>query len=155
MKNVILFLLIFIISCKESSYQEYNNFEFKTLTDSYNSKTNTFIRIYNYNDSNNIKIKLDDTEKQLILETFKENNFLKLSNKIDCSSWMTQPKNYTTISLFGNNKRHDVEYISTHENLMLFCLNGKKFLKIEEKINEILYSKPEVKALPKSNIAYE
>lgn len=158
LKPLILLIFAISISCnKKDDGNNYHNFEYTTLTDNYNSQTNIFTRKYGYeeNDSVNIKIILSAEEKKSILDSFLENEFFGLSKEIDCSSWMVQPRKYNHISLWNKVNRHSVTYISSPENFMLFCPSGIRFLKIEEKIQEILYSKTEIKSLPVSNIAYE
>lgn len=152
---LILAVAILISSCKNEKQLKHQYFDYNTLTDHYNSETNTFTRRYNYDDSINIKIKLTEFEKQSILKSFDENNFMNLSKEIDCSSWGVQPQEYTKISLWNKKTKHSVTYISTYENFMLFCPSGKKFLNIERKINDIIYAKQEIKSLPISEIAYE
>lgn len=120
------------------------NFDYESLTDYYNSQTGIFIRKLNDNDSIETKIKLSNTEKSIIVNSFLKNDFLNLSKEIDCSSWGVQPQLYTSISLWKKKNKHSVTYISTLNNFIFLCPNGKKFLKIKAKIEEIIYSKKEI-----------
>ena len=104
----ILFFSILTVACDNERQTSYKNFEYESLTDKYNSQTNVFTRKYNDGDSLSVKIKLSDDEKITILNRFYDNNFLKLSKEIDCSSWGVQPQIYTSISLW--NKRQSEVY---------------------------------------------
>ncbi|AYZ37469.1 hypothetical protein EGY07_18970 [Chryseobacterium indologenes] len=143
---------ILLINCSEGTKPTNNStFGFKNLNSSFDSKTNIFIRRYSYDDSIAIKVVLTKDERKKILHAFLENKFQKLPNKINCTSWGVSPKIYESIFLDNS----IVEYTHNSNDKKWFCFGGEKFNKINAVMQNIILSKPEIKKLKPSEIAYE
>lgn len=125
-------------------------FGFESLSDSYNSKTNVFVRKYS-DDTIYIKIALTKDEENNIIKSFKDNNFEYFPHEIDCTKWGVSPKVYNKLFLDDN----EVTLISNSGRSSWFCLKEKKFIKINSVLQNIILEKPEIKKLDPSDIYYE
>lgn len=147
---IVLILSILSISCeKKKVFNPKSSFGFENLSDSYDSKTNIFTRRYQ-TDTVSIKLYLNKSEKNKILQSFYNNDFSDLPNIIDCSKQGSNPILYDKIVFNSAIKEH----IYT-DNDNWFCSDGKKFSKIYSILLEIVMNKSEVRRLKRTNIYYE
>ncbi|HCD9236021.1 TPA: hypothetical protein NEG48_003038 [Elizabethkingia anophelis] len=151
-------ILIICISCSgnDKAVSPAGSFQYKDISDSYDSKTHIFSRSYGYKEDgsglNTVQVKVFFTpeEEKLIWDSFRENKFQFFTDEIDCSSLNTSPAQYDYLVL--NKKK--VKFIHNSENSW-FCFNGKRFMKIKKVITDIILNKTEIKRLEISNIGYE
>lgn len=80
-----------------------------------------------------------------------DNNFIELSNNINCTEWGNNPIIYD--ELFFDN--HYVTYEHNSIGDKWICLQGKRFNKINAVIEGIILNRQEIKKLVPSDIAYE
>ncbi|MFZ4930787.1 hypothetical protein [Chryseobacterium sp. Mn2064] len=146
----LLIVCISLTSCGDkNTIDPDSTFVYSNLTDTYDSQTDSFTRNYDSHKTT-VKLHLTKEEKEKILETFSENAFQNLPGTIDCSTWGYYPKIYDKLSLNTMN----VKYIHNVDKSWL-CYNGKKFDKVYKIIEDIIFSKNEIKQLEPSSIAYE
>ncbi|MGH1518971.1 hypothetical protein [Chryseobacterium sp. JK1] len=150
--SIICLLIVFmsLTSCRnKNTIDQDSTFVYSNLTDTYDSQTDSFTRNYDSHKTT-VKLHLTKEEKGKILEAFSENGFQNLPGTIDCTTWGYHPKIYDRLSLNTIN----VEYIHNVDRSW-FCYNGKKFDKIYTIIENIIFTKNEIKQLEPSSIAYE
>lgn len=147
---IIFILSMFSISCdKKNGFNPKSSFGFKNLSDSYDSKTGIFMRRY-HADIVSIKLYLNESEKNKILQSFYDNDFNDLPHIIDCSKKGSNPILYDKIVLDNSIKEH---VYTDADNW--FCSNGKKFNKIFSILSGIVMNTNEVKKLKPTDIYYE
>lgn len=153
-KFVTFYLLIIfsMITCnrKPAIKHSYKYFGFESLSDSYNSKTQVFVRKYS-DDTIYVKIVLTKDEENSIIKSFKDNDFEYFPREVDCSKFGVSPKAYDKLFLDNN----EVTLISNRGGGSWFCLKEKKFININSVLQSIILEKPEIKKLPPSDIYYE
>lgn len=143
-------IIFMILACGKEKII-YNNLDFgyEFLNDSYNSQTGTFIRKY-ANDTISIKIQLNADEKEKIITSFYENDFLHLPKEINCIEHGSYPIISQTVFLGKNMKTYQFSGDRGY-----FCFKGKRFSNIITTIVSIIENKPEIKNLEVSDIGYE
>lgn len=154
-KNLIIFYLLIIFSMigcdkKPKIRYSYKYFGFENLSDSYNSKTQIFVRKYS-DDTIYVRILLTKDEENSIIKSFKDNDFEYFPQEIDCTTWGVLPKIYNKLFLDNN----EVILILNSGSGSWFCLKEKKFVNINSVLQNIILEKPEVKKLAPSDIYYE
>ncbi|OPB91195.1 hypothetical protein [Elizabethkingia ursingii] len=156
--KVLYFILIICISCSgnDKGVSLAGSFQYKDITDSYDSKTHIFSRSYGYKEDGSglntvqVKVFLTPEEEKLIWDSFRENKFQSFTDEIDCSSLNISPTQYDYLVL----NRKKVKFMHNSESSW-FCFNGKRFMKIKKVITDIILNKTEIKRLEVSNIGYE
>lgn len=151
-KNIVIliFVVILLSSCVEKPVVNMDNhFGFENLSDSYDSKTQTFKRRYS-DDTIVVKIALTPHEKEKILNAFSENNFHNLPDELDCTSTGSSPVMYDKLIL----QDKVVTYIYNAQK-SYFCSQDEEFTSIYDLLVDIVNNKKEIKELLPADIYYE
>ncbi|WP_394264816.1 hypothetical protein [Bergeyella zoohelcum] len=151
-KNIVIliFVVILLSSCVEKPVVNMDNhFGFENLSDSYDSKTQTFKRRYS-DDTIVVKIALTSDEKVKILNAFVENNFHNLPDELDCTSTESSPVMYDKLIL----QDKVVTYIYNAQK-SYFCSQDEEFTSIYDLLVDIVNNKKEIKELLPADIYYE
>jgi len=99
-----------------------------------------------------IKFKLTDKEKQEIKKIYYENGLSKFKEKTEIKNFCNFPISITTITIIENNKTKEIKLFNSCSKYGIFNIKGRKTDNFLESIYKILYSKPEIKNAPKSNM---